>query len=239
MATPIIAKKQWYHFAVMANTASKIEKLGLAERVNSLMVDDGITVGREIGRILRSEGVKVSDAAVNRYLARVGRIAKSRADKIIQDHVDRVVPDDLKALESIESLALKWFDEEPSELADRLAAVKATIEFEVKRWHELIKASALETDPVKIRLAVGGIVKTCLEYILKDERLQDKRLKAATTAIKVIELKLAKSGMLKDDGRGKIFIVDSSKDYDPDGKPGELKRKGLVVQFKSEGKADA
>lgn len=225
----------------MANTASKIDKLGLAERVNSLMVDDGITVGREIGRILRADGIKVSDAAVNRYLARVGRVAKSRADKIIQDHVDRVVPDDLNALESIEGLALKWFNEEPGELADRLAAIKATIDFEVQKWAGLIADAASEPEPAKRRIVIGTIVKTCLEYILKDERLQDKRLKAATTAIKVIELKLAKSGMLKDDGRGKIFIVDSSKEYDPEAKTGD-KRKSLVVHFGrnkgEEGEAD-
>lgn len=216
----------------MANTASKIERLGLSERVSSLMVDDGITVGREIGRILRKEGHHVSDAAVNRYLSKVGRVAKSRADKIIQDHVDKVVPDDLVALERVESVSLKWFNEEPSEMADRLAGVKTAIDWEIDSWAKMIsEGSTAEKPEVRARI-IKNIIKTCLEYILKDERLQDKRLKAAAMAVKVIELKLAKSGLLKDDGRGKIVIIDRSEEYDPEDK-GEAKKKvkPLVLQF--------
>jgi hypothetical protein len=217
----------------MANAVSKIERLGLSERVSSLMVDDGITVGREIGRILRKEGHHVSDAAVNRYLAKVGRVAKSRADKIIQDHVDKVVPDDLVALERVESVSLKWFNEEPSEMADRLAGVKAAIDWEVDGWAKMISGASGAFKPEERSKLIKNIIKTCLEYILKDERLQDKRLKAAGMAVKVIELKLAKSGLLKDDGRGKIVIVDRSDEYEREEKSGETKKKvkPLVLQF--------
>lgn len=214
----------------MANSISKIERLGLAEKVSSLMVDDGIFVGREIGRILRKEGHRISDAAVNRYLAKVGRVSKSRADKIIQDHVDKVVPDDLDALERVESVSLKWFNEEPAEMADRLAEVRSTIDFEVDGWASMISRAASSTPTERVKI-INTIVKTCLDYILKDERLQEKRLKAAAMAVKVIELKLAKSGMLKDDGRGRIVIVDSSKEYDPDVKSETKKRKPLVIHF--------
>ncbi len=217
----------------MANSVSKIERLGLAERVSSIMVDDGITVGREIGRILRKEGHHVSDAAVNRYLSKVGRVIKSRADKIIQDHVDKVVPDDLVALERVESVSLKWFNEEPSEMADRLAGVHTAIDWEIDAWAKNIsEASTSEKIEVRNRI-IKAIIKTCLEYILKDERLQDKRLKAAAMAVKVIELKLAKSGMLKDDGRGKIIIVDSSKEYSEEApeKDARKKTKPLVLKF--------
>jgi hypothetical protein len=219
--------------------------MGLAERVSSLMIDDGITVGREIGRILRKEGHKISDAAVNRYLARVGRVAKSRADKIIQEHVDKVVPDDLVALEKVEAVSLKWFNEEPSEMAERLASVKSAIDFEITTWCRLIaQAEANLEDHDTRRKIIKKIVKTCLEYILKDERLQDKRLKAAAMAVKVIELKLAKSGLLKEDGRGKIVIVDSSNEYDPEAKTEKQRRKPMVVHFgkpkePQEGKPDA
>lgn len=215
----------------MANTASKIERMGLADRVSSLMIDDGITVGREIGRILRREGHKISDAAVNRYLTRVGRVAKSRADRIIQEHVDKVVPGDLEALEQVEAVSLKWFQEEPSEMADRLAGVKSAIDFEVDSWAKMLQQATAAGGHAERRQAVKKIVRTCLEYILKDERLQDKRLKAATMAVKVIELKLAKSGMLKDDGRGKIILVNSSDEYDPEKPAADKKRKPLVVHF--------
>lgn len=220
----------------MANSVSKIERLGLADRVNSLMVDDGITTGREIGRILRKEGSKISDAAVNRYLAKVGRVAKTRADRIIQDHVDKVVPDDLQALEHVESVSLKWFNEEPGEMAERLAEVRATIDFEVDEWSKQIQAAAGEGESSKRSIIIKKIIKTCLEYILKDERLQDKRLKAAAMAVKVIELKLAKSGMLKDDGRGKIILVDNSKDYSPEEAASPQKKvKPFVVRFNKPG----
>lgn len=216
------------------NQISKIERLGLADRVANIMTDEGITVGREIGRMLRSEGHRISDAAVNRYLSKVGRVASSRAEKIITEHVDKVIPDDLKALEELEALGLKWSREDPIELADRMSGIKAAIDFEVNEWADSITAAANEKNTEKRAAAVKEIIKKCLGYILKDERLQDKRLKAMGSVIKIIELKLSKAGLLKDEGRGRIVIVDRSGDYEPDDphKPASEKgRKCMVVKF--------
>lgn len=228
----------------MGNQVSKIEKLGLADRVAHIMTDEGITVGREIGRKLREDGIRISDAAVNRYLAKVGRIATTRAEKIITDHVDKVIPDDLKALEEMEGLGLAWSREDPIELADRLAGIKATIEFELNAWATQIMEAAAETNHEKRALAIKAIIKKCLDYILKDERLQDKRLKAMGTVIKIIELKLSKAGLLKEEGRGRIVIVDRSGEYetdDPQKPAAEKGRKPMVVRFckRSEAKEPA
>lgn len=226
-------KNRCYDFRV-GNQISKVEKLGLAERVTRIMTDEGITVGREIGRKLRADGVSISDAAVNRYLKKAGRVAASRAEKIITEHVDKVIPDDLKALEELEGLGLKWTREEPLELADRLAGIKATIAFELDEWSAQIAAAAGESNLEKRAAAIKAIINKCLGYILKDDRLQDKRLRAAATVIKIIELKLSKAGLLKDEGRGRILIVDRSGEYDPEDaqKPAaERGRKCMVVRF--------
>lgn len=217
----------------MANELSKIERLGLVDRVHSIMVDDGITTGRAIGRILRQEGQKVSDAAVNRYLAKAGRIAGQRAERIIAEHVDKVVPDDLDALELLEKMTLKWSHEDPVELSDRLAEVSSSIEFELDVWRKLIDDAVMASDVIKKKAAVGHIIKRCLGYLLKDERLQDKRLKAMAMVVKIIELKLSKAGLLKDDGRGKIILVDASQAYTPDetGADKKDRRQSLVVHF--------
>lgn len=223
----------------MAHEVSKIERLGLAPRVARLMVEEGITVGREIGRILRKEGVKISDAAVNRYLAKVGRVAKSTAEKIIQEHVDRVVPDDLAALEEMEALCLKWSKEETPELAERIAAAKATADFEVDDWVRVL--SAVPASDIKARAAaVKEIIKRVVDYIAKDDRMQDKRIRAMAMAHKIIETKLSKAGLLKDEGKGKIVIVESSREYDPDER-GEDKnqRKPLVIRFAKKGQENA
>jgi hypothetical protein len=222
----------------MGNDVSKIERLGLADRVHQLMVDEGIATGRAIGRILRKEGHAISDAAVNRYLSKVGRVAGQRAERIIQEHVDKVVPEDLDALEKLEALTLKWSNEDPEELADRLAGVRAAIEFELDEWRKLIEDAVSASDRSKKNIAVGNIIKRCLGYLLKDERLQDKRLKAMGMVVKIIELKLSKAGLLKDDGRGRIIVVDASKEYDPDetGADKKDRRQALVVKF---GRKDA
>jgi hypothetical protein len=102
----------------MANTQSKIEKLGLAKEVNAMMTG-GVTSGQEIGRRLREAGLKISDSAVNRYLNKVGREAMDRSFDIIQEHVDKIVPDDLDALEGMEDQCLKWANEDPKEAAER------------------------------------------------------------------------------------------------------------------------
>ena len=197
------------------------------------MTEDGITVGREIGRRLRADGVDISDQAVNRYLAKVGRVATSRAEKIIQEHVDRVMPDDLKALEELEAYCLNWSRENPVELADRLADVKAAIDFELDQWASDLKAAEAEKNPVKRGKLIRGIIKRCVDYVLQDDRLQDKRIRAMAQAVKIIELKLSKAGMLNDEGKGRIVILDRSEEYEPhDPKaPAESKRKAFVIKF--------
>lgn len=222
----------------MANDVSKIERLGLVERVHAMMTDDGITVGREIGRRLRAEGHEISDQAVNRYLAKVGRVATSRAEKIIQEHVDKVVPEDLKALEELELLCLGWSRENPLELADRMAGVVSAIDFEIDAWARMISEAAAEADPDKRKKLIGAIIKRCLEYTNKDARLQDKRIKAMAQVVKIIELKLSKAGLLTDEGKGRIVIVDRSDEYVPHDPKAPAKRTPFVVKFGGKEAAD-
>jgi hypothetical protein len=199
----------------MANTQSKIEKLGLAREVNTL-VTSGINSGKEIGRRLRTDGHKISDSAVNRYLNKVGRQAKDQAADIIKDHVDRVVPEDLDALESMEDQCLKWANEDPKEAGDRLAGARLAVDGMFDHWVDMLRPPA---DDAAREKAIKSIVSQCMRYVLTDARLQGKRIQAMTTAIKIIDLKLSKAGLLTEDGRGRIIIYDKSHEYKPsDGK---------------------
>jgi len=95
----------------MGKKLCKIDQLGLSDAVQTL-VATGQYSRKEIAEHLRSKhGIKISNATVGRYLARIKSSAGSKAFQIISDHVDKVVPEDLKALEAMEALTYKWATE--------------------------------------------------------------------------------------------------------------------------------
>lgn len=238
----------------MSNNRSKIDRLGLGDRVQELL-KDGVTVGRKIGRILRDDGHDISDSAVNRYLAGIRDKINGDAYKIIQEHVDETLPQDLDALETMESQCLSWAGEDPVDYTDRLAGAAMAIEGEAYAWLDMFsrvldaqKSSddsddSDNPDSPDLSGLVKGIIKRCLGYVQKDSRLQAKRIQAMATAIKIIDLKLSKAGLLDDDSKGRIYIMDRSNEYDPDADPDKEKlvkdqaRKKFVVHFgdKTEG----
>jgi len=92
----------------MANKRSKIEILGLAEDVQAL-VATGLSARRIATRINNEHPeAEISESAVTRYVVRVRKEAAGEAFQKIKDHVDRVVPEDLKALEEMEGRCLEW-----------------------------------------------------------------------------------------------------------------------------------
>jgi len=196
----------------MANTQSKIEKLGYAETVQELM-KGGITVAKKIAEILRTEhGADVSDSSVTRYVAKIKHTIKDDAFKTIRDHVDKEVPKDLDALEDMERQCLDWAFEDPKELAERLTDAISLVDGELDKWILLLENPIGEEK--NRRVVVKQIVRMALDYVLKDARMQAKRIQAMNTAIKIIDLKLRQAGLLDDDTKGRIIIFDSSKDYD-------------------------
>ena len=124
----------------MANTQSKIEKLGLAETVQKLM-KNGVTVAKTIAVILRTEhGVDVSDSSVTRYVSKIKDLISNDAFKTIREHVDKELPKDLDALEEMEKQCLNWAKEDPKELADRLTEATALVAAELDKWVSLFNS---------------------------------------------------------------------------------------------------
>lgn len=201
----------------MANTKTKIERLGLCDRVEE-MLKSGIATGKQITEILRAEGHTLSESSVNRYLQGVRDTITPQAFKLIRDHVDKQIPEDLEALEGMESQALEWAGENPKDIADRIRQARMEIEGEVDKWADMILTAAHDSSQKLRRKAVDRIVQTCLSYFTIDARAQNKRIQAMQTAIKIIELKLRNAGLLDDDTKGRIVIMDRSDEYEPQNK---------------------
>jgi len=196
----------------MANTQSKIEKLGHAETVQNLM-KNGITVAKKIAEILRTEyRADVSDSSVTRYVAKIKDQINDDAFKTIRSHVDKELPKDLDALEEMEKQCLDWAKEDPKELADRLTEATALIGGELDSWIQLLN-SPVEQEKDRKNI-VKQIVRRAIGYVLKDARMQAQRIKAMNMATKIIELKLKNAGLLDDETKGRIIIIDSSEDYE-------------------------
>ncbi len=194
----------------MGNTLSKVEREGFADKVQSMM-KSGITTATKIHQILKDEyDANLSVSSVTRYVAKIKDTIAGDSFKTIRDHVDSVVPEDLKALEAMEKQCLDWAKEDPGEMAERLAATAILVDSEVNDWVDLI----LSVPGAKDRIVkIKRIVRKVAGYILKDARLQNKRIQAMNTAVKIITLKLQQAGLLDDEGKGKIIIVDRSSDY--------------------------
>jgi hypothetical protein len=180
----------------------KIEKSGVSSVVQEL-VASGVTTRAAIADILQNRhGLDISEWAVGRYLSRLKLEAKSKAFQIISDHVDKVVPEDLAALESMETLAYHWAMEAAIPQAKRLADAAAKIGENIDYWRSLILSDTPNpADQIK------EIIHACLSYVQEDAREQDQRLKAMRAAVQIIELKLSKAGLLDEDTKGKIVIM--------------------------------
>lgn len=219
----------------MANTRTKIERLGLHDFVLGLYANGVVSV-KEIARRIKVErGEKISEDAVRNHLStHVKPEFENAASVKIQEHVDRVVPQDLKALEEMEAQCLEWFRELPKEQAARLAHAATEIDSELDSWIKLFK----EAPARKRAKVVKDIIRSCLELVNQDARQQDKRIKAIAMAVKIIEVKLGKAGVLEDDQKGRIVILDRSGDYDPsEGDAGTARRRKpltLVMQDRGE-----
>ena len=123
----------------MVNRRSKIENLGLTEDVQAL-VASGLSA-RRIAVRLNNEHPEagISDSAVTRYVARMRKEAQGEAFQKIKDHVDRVVPDDLKALEEMEAQSLEWAREAGQDRVERMAeAVGVRLYEAMGEWQERV-----------------------------------------------------------------------------------------------------
>lgn len=195
----------------MGNTLSKVERDGFADTVQKLM-KGGMTTATKIHQVLKDKhGAKLSLSSVTRYVVKIKDTISDDAFKTIREHVEKVVPEDLIALEEMEKMCLDWANEDSKEMADRLADAAILIDRDVNEWVALLMEVSTGTNRDK---KIKQIIRKAISYVIRDARLQTKRIQAMNTAVKIITLKLQQAGLLEDDASGRIIILDRSKDYD-------------------------
>ncbi|MBI5843746.1 MAG: hypothetical protein HZB23_03650 [Deltaproteobacteria bacterium] len=132
----------------MANTQTKIEKWGLAPKVLELL-KQGITSPSSIAEALNEfmlgrdehKGRSVTRTAVTRFIEAKKPEIKKAATEIFTEHVNAVVPADLKALEEIEASCLAMFRETVENRHARLAEAAVKIKNEAARWRVMLDAA--------------------------------------------------------------------------------------------------
>jgi predicted transcriptional regulator len=182
---------------------SKIKSLGLTHRIEEL-ISSGINTSAAISEALKKEGYNVSQPTVSRYLKETRDARKEETKDIVQEHVQKTIPTDLKALEDMEAKCLNWAEENPAAFTNRLA--DQHIDASLDSWIEKIY-SAQTSDPDARRAIVKGIMSQCLSWIADDLSLQKSRIFAMRMATNIIDLKLRYSGILDGANEGGIYFV--------------------------------
>jgi hypothetical protein len=199
----------------VANTRSKIEKFGKVNVVDALILE-GKTAGAIAECLRREHGLEISDTAVERYVARRRVEAKPAAREAFHEHCKATVNEDLASLEAIMAQAKRWWEEEPKDAGRRIAAKAAQLEGELDGWVEAFESARRSDSPEAARRTlVRAIVARALDLFAEDARLQKKRVEAMGVHLATLKLKLGNVGLLVDDDKGRIFIIDRSADYRP------------------------
>lgn len=204
----------------MAPRQTKIEKLGLADRVEELMTQ-GITTAARIAELLRTEnpGISVSDSAVQRFVARIKDDIKPEARTIIRDHVAENLPKDLDILEEMQGICLEWMREAGKDQVERVAEASAVLANEIPHW----KQRLIESDDGEARKVAAELIQRAIFLIAIDDRKQERRLMAMKQLNQTIDVKFRHGGLLDSDGDDgiRIFALDEDsmkkKVADPDG----------------------
>jgi len=211
----------------MANKVSKIEALGLAEDVQALL-KEGVMSAAEIYRRIVQDNpdLDISYDTIRRYVAEIKDTIGTDAWRSIRAHVDKVVKDDLSALETMERLCLEWSMEGAKDQAERVADAVDTLAGELEEWQ-----AELQRENWAAKKIVKRLITRALNLLAIDDRRQEARLRAMKQATDIISLKLRNAGLLDDDTKGRIVFVKAGEtdadEPDKDGyKPFEVIRNG-------------
>ncbi len=191
----------------------KLEKLGLKPRVEELL-KSGVTSGREIHRKLTEENPAVevpSESAVTRYVSELKDLLAPEAARVLKEHVNRTITDDLTQLEMIKDLTYAWGMDEGLTQAERVSAFAARIDGELHTWREKLTEDADDPNAV-----TAWIIKRAVELLRMDDRRQDERLRAFKEWARVVNLKCSNAGLLGENaGTPIIFEQRASAAPDP------------------------
>ena len=197
----------------------KIEQMGLSETVQSLMAEGVSTRAAMTDKLRADYGADLSPATVGRFMAKLRASAHGEAYKTITDHVNKTVPDDLAALEEMEKQALDWSREAGRSIAERAAEAADLIKGELDEWRSRLILEREDPNP-----AVRWIIKQCIKYLAEDDNRQKQRLEAMRMVHKIIELKLSKAGLLDDDTKGRILLIQRQADMEEGTGAGDPKK---------------
>ena len=191
--------------------------MGLDVRIQELAAE-GLS-GRRIAAQIKVDrpDANISDSAIIRYVSKLRNEAEDQAFKKIREHVDKVIPEDLDTLEEMEAQCLKWAREVGKDRIDRMAEAAVLIKGKIDQWRLMLLE---ERDEDGKRVLVKKIIRECLEIMAREDRLQIQRDKAMNTAIKIIEIKLRHVGLLDEEGKSPIYIMDRTGGKVPEKKDG-------------------
>jgi DNA-binding transcriptional ArsR family regulator len=209
---------------------NKIEHMGLASRIIEL-VKSGVTRSGDIAEQITREGHRVSQPTVSRWLKEQREKQKSDTQKLVSDHVLKVIPVDLHALEEMELQCLERSRETKGDFSHRLA--EQYIDEKLDSWMDIFRRleqgqADPEEDPDKLRrLAIKSIMSQCLIMMTNDFTLEKMRTSARRTAALIIDLKLRHT--LGGEG-GSNIIIGGEDDEPAPNEPGG----GNVLVFKGD-----
>jgi len=183
--------------------ASKIDQHELGPRVLELVTKDSKTL-EEVQEILRGDGYDISYSTIHRWLKKRRQETEGEVENIVRRHVQRVVPEDLTALEGMEKDLLDWSKEEPPVRSERISAWDK-VEDSVEVWaNQILSAYNNPEDRKKI---VKTFVQQCLTWLQEDMDNRSQRIRAMKMATQIIDTKLKYSGIIGGEAQGNIFIM--------------------------------
>jgi hypothetical protein len=213
--------------------AGKIEQHNLGQ-----LVVDSLAEGLnsyDIAAKISAMGVPVSQATVARWIKDNREKNQSKASALFSEHVERELPKDLDALESMEALCLAWAKEDQADKVERIVAWRRVDEA-LDELLRMIREAESANDDKQRRAALKRVVARVLGWVLDDVKDQSQRLASMKMATGIIETKLRNTGLLGDNDKGRIIIkpYDESRPLGEGGGPGETKRHLFTVKTAKE-----
>jgi len=202
-----------------------IDKHNLGERVLGLSFG-GMTDTR-IAEQLTSEGHKISQPTVTRWLQAKREEMGPQVRGIMQDHLQRKLPRDLEVLEEMEVITFDWAKEEKPALVERLMD-PAWCAAAYLRW----KASIVEAKEEEQQGVMRLILKEAMGRVTEFFNVRREKLNFMKSTRDDIALKLQYSGVIEGAEKGNIYIVTSKKEQGPQGQKGGESKPRLQMVLK-------
>ncbi len=179
--------------------AGKIEQFNLGPKILHLG-GEGKT-SYEIAEYLKDEGFTISQATIARWIKKQREEHSPQVQDIVADHVAKVVPQDLDALEVMEAKCLAWAGEEPAGRAERISNW-----VRVRNAMMMIREDIMGLDARNATETVDRFVRMVIGWIMEDINTQKSRIGAMRMATSIIDTKLKYSGILLGQAGGNIII---------------------------------